>query len=109
MPTAEHRRHTRIKCRAIVDSLGPTLDLSAGGLRILTAHPVPEGSEVRLAFQLPEGQDLLQCHGSVIHVTRSAIDDDLFEVGIQFQRMMSRHRERISTYVRQRVDPQVPA
>jgi Tfp pilus assembly protein PilZ len=104
MIMTELRKHPRIKCRLIVDRLGPTTDMSAGGLRVLTANPQPEGSEVRLAFQLPESEETVQCHGSVMHVTQSTIDKDLFEVGIQYQRMMTRNREAIEAYVRERVE-----
>jgi len=104
MVTTELRRHPRIRCRLIVDHLGPTIDLSAGGLRVLSANPQPQGAEVRLAFQLPETEETVLCHGRVTHVTQSAIDKDLHEMGIQYQRMMTRNREAIELYVRQRAE-----
>jgi len=108
MVRTDSRRYPRIKCRVIVDHLGPTLDLSAGGLRVLTARPAPPGAEVQLAFQMPETELQLHCHGRVVHVLRSPIDQDLFEIGIQFQRMMTRHRAAIQAYVGERVDQRVP-
>jgi c-di-GMP-binding flagellar brake protein YcgR len=101
---ADCRKHPRIKCRAIVDNVGPTLDVSAGGVRVLTAHPLPEGTEVRLAFQLPDADEPVHCHGRVVHAGRSLIDADLYEMGIQYQRMMARHRTAITQYVHRRAD-----
>jgi PilZ domain-containing protein len=105
MITTDLRKHPRIKSRVIVDKLGPTLDISGGGLRVLTANPQPEGAEVRLAFLLPESDDAVQCHGHVIHVARSPIDDDLFEMGIRYQRMMTRSREDLEAYIAVRASP----
>jgi Tfp pilus assembly protein PilZ len=99
MLTTESRAHPRIKCRVIVEKLGPTTDLSAGGLCVLTTNPLPAGSEVRLAFSLPDDGPPLQCHGRVVRVAPSTIDRELYEVGLQYQRMMSRDREALSAYV----------
>lgn len=104
MITTELRRHPRIRCRLIVDRLGPTIDMSAGGMRVLSANPQPKGAEVRLAFQLPESEETVLCHGCVTHVTQSEIDHDLYEMGIQYQRMMTRNREAIELYVQQRAE-----
>lgn len=104
MIATELRKSPRIRCRLIVDRLGPTIDMSAGGLRVLTANPQPAGGEVRLVFQLPESEETVQCHGCVTHVTQSEIDKDLFEMGIQYQRMMTRNREAIELYVQQRAE-----
>jgi Tfp pilus assembly protein PilZ len=104
MIKTDKRKHQRIKCRVIVEHVGPTMDLSAGGVRVLTANPIAEGTEVRLAFQLPESEEMVQCHGRVAYVDQSPIDADLREVGIQFLRMMARHRQAIAEYVAGRVD-----
>lgn len=104
MITTDNRRQARIRCRIIVENVGPTLEVSAGGLRVLTANPLSAGSEIRLAFDLPETDESLQCHGRVVHVRPSAIDRDLYEMGIQYQRMMTRHRLALEAYVNQRAD-----
>ena len=93
------RQSARIKCRVIVDQVGPTIDISAGGLRILTANPATAGAELRVAFLMPESEQQVQCHGRVVHVAPSTIDQELYEIGVQFQRMMSRHREALQEYV----------
>ena len=103
-PKTDHRKHPRLKCRIIVENLGPTLDISAGGLRVLTANPARTGAEVRLVFQMPEAEEILQCHGRVAHVTPSDIDPELAEIGLQFQRLMTRHREALQIYVNDRID-----
>ncbi|MBN2583047.1 MAG: PilZ domain-containing protein [Planctomycetes bacterium] len=102
----DSRKHQRIKCRVIVEHVGPTVDLSAGGIRVLMANPMTEGAEVRLAFQLPESEELVQCHGRVVYIDDSEIDPDLREVGIQFLRMMARHRQALADYVGSRADGQ---
>lgn len=102
---SECRRTQRVRCRVIVERLGPTIDLSPGGLRLLMGRPPAPGTELRLAFQLPEAADTLQCHGCVIHVSPSEIDDDLAEVGVEFQRMMSRDCRAVADYVASRVGP----
>jgi len=104
MIAADSRHHARIRLRVIVDRLGPSADISAGGIRVLTANPLPPGAEVRLAFELPETEAPMQCHGCVVHVGPSRIDTDLFEMGIRYQRMMSRDRDAIRRYVSERAD-----
>lgn len=106
---AERRHHRRIGCRVIVEKLGPSSDISAGGIRILTANPSPPDTEVRLAFELPESEESVQCHGRVVRIAPSPIDEELFEVGIQYQRMMARHREAIRQYVASRYDEMATA
>jgi len=105
----QRRSQPRIQCRFIVDRLGPSVDLGAGGLRFLTANPPIPGQEVRVAFQMPESLETVQCHGRVVHITQSPIDKELCEVGIQFQRMMARHRQAIQDYVSARADQLVEA
>lgn len=104
MRDQENRKHARMKCRVIVDSVGSTIDMSAGGLRVLMANPLAIGSEVALSFQLPESEEQVQCHGRVAHVSRSRVDRDLREVGIQFLRMLSRHREALDRYTAERTE-----
>ena len=104
MIQAESRKHTRIKCRVIVERAGPTIDISAGGVSVLMANPVSQGAEVRLAFHLPEAERAVQCHGRVVHVSSCTIDPALHEVGIQFMRIMARDRKAIADYVCNRAD-----
>jgi len=104
MTGTDTRRHARIGCRVIVDTVGPTTDISAGGIRILTANPLAKGTEVKLMFELPEAEEPIQCHGRVVHVVPSLIDGDLFEMGIQYQRIMARDRDAIRRYVTERAD-----
>ena len=104
MIRTDSRKHRRIKCRVIVEDVGPTIDISAGGISVLMANPMPEGSEVRLAFQLPETERSVQCHGRIVHVSSSTIDPELNEVGVQFMRIMARDRKVIADYVLGRAD-----
>ena len=104
MIVADSRQHARIRLRVIVDKVGPSTDISAGGIRVLTANPLPQGAEIRLAFELPEAEEPMQCHGRVVHVGPSSIDQDLSEMGIRYQRMMTRHRDAIRRYVSERAD-----
>lgn len=104
MIRTDRRKHRRIKCRVIVERVGPTVDISAAGISVLMANPVPEGCEVRLAFPLPEAEWPVQCHGRVVHVSSCKIDPELREVGIQFMRIMARDRKAIADYVCSRAD-----
>ncbi len=104
MLQTESRLHPRLKCRVIIETVGATLDLSEGGVCVLVAKPLPEGDEVQLAFQLPESEETARCHGRIVRVGPSSIDKELFEVGIQFLRLMPRDREAIARYVQSRAD-----
>jgi c-di-GMP-binding flagellar brake protein YcgR len=104
MIQTESRHHPRLKCRVIIEAVGSTIDLSEGGVCVLVAKPLPEGAEVQLAFQLPESEETALCHGRVVRVAPSSIDKELYEVGIQFLRLMTRDREAIARYVQSRAD-----
>ena len=104
MIKTEARQSDRIKCRVIVENVGATVDLSEGGMCVLMANPLAEGTEVGLAFQLPESEETVHCHGRVVHTGPSSIDRDLYEIGIQFLRLMTRHREALGQYVQARAD-----
>ncbi len=104
MIRTESRKHGRIKCRVIVEGVGPTIDIAAGGLSVLVANAAPEGAELPLVFHLPESERPVKCHGRVVHVSPSNIDPDLRQMGVQFMRMMARDHKAIADYVISRSD-----
>jgi len=67
-------------------------DLSAGGVFISTATPVPVGTEVQLLFALPEGE--MHIHG----IVRYANADK--GLGVEFTRMGEADRARLQELLR---------
>ena len=95
----QRRRYARVPCRMIVERVGPTVDLSEGGLRVLSAHPLAHGADLPLTFELPEIGTLVRCQGAVVHVTRSRYDHDLVEMGVTFKDLPEAGREQIMSYI----------
>ena len=97
----ENRRNTRI---AVSKGLwvswhasGPSdvsrvRDLSAGGLFISTATPVPVGTVVQMLFALPEGE--IRMHG----IVRYADADE--GLGVEFTSMGTADRARLQELLR---------
>ncbi len=101
----QRRRDARVPCRMIVERVGPAIDLSASGLRVLSANPLPAGSVVSLTFEVPEIGASVKCTGSVVHVTPSRFDRDLLEMGVAFDDLSGESRKQIEGYVALRSEP----
>lgn len=101
---SKRRRYARVPCRMIVQRVGPTVDLSEGGVRILSANPLPKGADLPLEFELPEIAETVRCRGSVVHVSPSRFDRELVEIGVAFQDLTPTGHEQILSFVAARAD-----
>jgi len=54
MLRTEQRGCPRITTRITIDAIGPTLNISAGGMCVLMADPMREGTKPTLSFTLPD-------------------------------------------------------
>ena len=61
----------------------PSLDISAGGLRVVAKDSFPADREVNLEFVLKNSQRVIKGRGRIRWAAHSA-DENQFEVGIEF-------------------------
>jgi len=99
MLRTETRTTPRITTRITVESVGPTLNISAGGMCVLMADPMREGTTPNLAFTLPDEGQPITCKGRIMWCRSSKIDPDLFEVGLAFVEIADAERQRIMDFV----------
>jgi Tfp pilus assembly protein PilZ len=89
-----------------VEAIGPTLNLSAGGMCVLMADPMREGTKPTLTFTLPDDPEPVVCRGRIIWCRPSKIDPDLFEVGLSFAEIDDEDRNRVEIFVEAHMSPQ---
>ena len=99
MLRTEVRTTPRITTRITVESIGPTLNISAGGMCVLMADPMREGTTPTLQFTLPDQEHPVACKGRITWCRASKIDPDLFEVGLAFVDITDDDRQRIMDFV----------
>lgn len=99
MCRSEMRKSPRIKTRITIESVGPTLVISAEGMVVLIVHPMQVGSTPSLSFTLPDDERRISCKGRVSWCRTSKIDPDLFEVGLGFRDISDEDRQGIADYV----------
>src|SRR5687767_6355371 len=63
------------------------VNLSQGGLLLLSRRLLPEGTRLRLRIELPKWKDLIACDGVVRWSAQSARDEDRFYAGLRFAEM----------------------
>lgn len=92
----DFRKHLRVDARVTVSYLGPTKNLSAGGMCVIVDSPLAIGSEVQLEFALPGNGEPIQCDAQVIWAdkTRSKC-----EVGLVFLNLSADAKARIEDFV----------
>jgi uncharacterized protein (TIGR02266 family) len=85
---------------------GFTVDVSTGGLFVVTWDMLPVGTHVRLSFTLPGSKDKVSVEGEVrwLRAHNPADPDMLPGMGIKFEEIPKRARELIDAFVRSR-DP----
>jgi c-di-GMP-binding flagellar brake protein YcgR len=106
MLRTEQRGSPRITTRITVESVGPTLNISAGGMCVLMADPMREGSKPTLSFQLPDDPKTIVCTGKIAWCRPSRIDPELFEVGVTFAEISDDDRSRVMGFVDAHMSPQ---
>ncbi len=99
MLRTEMRTTPRITTRLTVESIGPTLNISAGGMCVLMADPMREGTTPTLQFTLPDQEQTVTCKGRITWCRSSKIDPDLFEVGLAFVDISDADRQRVVDFV----------
>jgi len=99
MLRTEMRTTPRITTRITVESIGPTMNISAGGMCVLMADPMREGTTPSIEFTLPEDEIPVICRGRITWCRASKIDPDLFEVGLAFVEIEEADRQRFMDFV----------
>ena len=84
MLRTEQRGCPRITTRITVDAIGPTLNISAGGMCVLMADPMREGLTPTITFELPDDPKPVVAKARVVWCRTSRIDPELYEVGLSF-------------------------
>ena len=107
MLRTEQRGNPRITTRITIETVGPTLNISAGGMCILTADPLREGSKPILNFTLPDDPEPIVCKGRIAWCRPSKIDPELFEVGVTYAEITDADRRRVMDFVEAHLSPQV--
>lgn len=105
MLRTEQRTVPRITTRLTVEAIGPTVNISAGGMCVLMADPMREGTAPTLSFLLPDDPNPVRCRGRITWCRPSRIDPDLYEVGVSFVDIADADRRRIEEFV----DAHLPA
>ena len=105
MLRTELRTSPRITTRITVESIGPTLNISAGGMCVLMADPMREGTAPTLSFLLPDEPDPVVCKGRITWCRTSKIDPELYEVGLSFVEISEADRERVTKFIDTHMSP----
>ena len=105
MLRTEQRESPRITTRITVECIGPTLNISAGGMCVLMADPLREGAQPALSFELPDDPPPITCKGRTAWCRPSKIDPELYEVGLTFAEISDEDRRRILDFVESHLSP----
>jgi c-di-GMP-binding flagellar brake protein YcgR len=105
MLRTEMRSSPRITTRITVESIGPTLNISAGGMCVLMADPMREGTTPTVKFMLPDDETPVTCKGRITWCRASKIDPELYEVGVAFVDICEEDRRRVMGFVEAHLSP----
>jgi Tfp pilus assembly protein PilZ len=106
MLRTELRGSPRITTRITIESIGPTINISPGGMCVLMADPFRVGTKPTLTFTLPEETQPIVCTAQIAWCRPSTIDPELFEVGLSFDTIADADRERLMGFVECHMSPQ---
>jgi uncharacterized protein (TIGR02266 family) len=96
LETTEFRKHLRVDARVTVSYLGPTKNLSAGGMCVIMDSPLAIGSEVELEFGLPGRGEPVRCSAQVVWSDKAR---SKCEVGLVFLDISEEDRARVEDFV----------
>jgi Tfp pilus assembly protein PilZ len=96
--TKESRKHLRVDAKVTVSYMGPTKNLSAGGMCVVVENPLAVGSEAQLDFTLPDSGTPISCIGRVVWADRAR---SKCELGLVFLDLPDEARARIEEFVQQ--------
>ena len=99
MLRTELRMNPRITTRITVEAVGPTINISAGGMCVLMADPMREGTMPAITFLLPDDPAPIVCKGRIVWCRASKIDPELYEVGVIFADIRDEDRQRVIDFV----------
>ncbi len=105
MLRTEKRGHPRITTRITIQSIGPTMNISAGGMCVLTADPLREGLLPEVSFELPDQAQPVVCKARIAWCRTSRIDPELYEVGLAFTEISDEDRKRVMNFVETHLTP----
>jgi hypothetical protein len=106
MLRTEQRGSPRITTRITVEAVGPTVNISAGGMCVLMADPMRVGTKPTLTFALPDEIAPIVCTACITWCRPSTIDPELFEVGLSFAAISDDDRRRLMGFVDSHLSPQ---
>jgi len=106
MLRTENRSQPRITTRITVESVGPTVNISAGGMCVLMADPMREGLTPTITFELPDDPAPVVAKARTVWCRTSQIDPELYEVGLTFTEMSDENRQRVLEFVDAHLSPQ---
>ena len=106
MLRTENRSQPRITTRITVESVGPTVNISAGGMCVLMADPMREGLTPTITFELPDDPKPVVAKARIVWCRTSRIDPELYEVGLTFTEMSDESRRRVLEFVDAHLSPQ---
>ena len=106
MLRTENRSQPRITTRITVESVGPTVNISAGGMCVLMADPMREGLTPTITFELPDDPEPVVAKARIVWCRTSRIDPELYEVGLTFTEMSDESRRRVLEFVDAHLSPQ---
>jgi c-di-GMP-binding flagellar brake protein YcgR len=106
MLRTENRSQPRITTRITVESVGPTVNISAGGMCVLMADPMREGLTPTITFELPDDPKPVVAKARIVWCRTSRIDPELYEVGLTFTELSDENRRRVLEFVDAHLSPQ---
>jgi Tfp pilus assembly protein PilZ len=105
MLRTELRSCPRITTRITIEAVGPTVNISAGGMCVLMADPMREGATPNVTFSMPDDPAAVTCRGQIMWCKPSRIDPELFEVGLTFMEITDDDRQRVTDFVEAHLAP----
>jgi c-di-GMP-binding flagellar brake protein YcgR len=94
----ESREHLRVDAKVTISYLGPTKNLSAGGMCVMMESPLAVGAEPQIEFTLPDDPNLISCTAQVVW-SEKARSRQKTEVGLVFMDISSEDKARIEDFV----------
>jgi len=94
----ESREHLRVDAKVTISYLGPTKNLSAGGMCVMMDSPLEVGAEPQIEFTLPDDANLIYCTAQVVW-SEKARSGQKTEVGLVFMDVSSEDKARIEDFV----------
>lgn len=102
MLRTSERGQSDIIVQVVQKTEGPSLNISGGGLCLLSSEPFREGVEVGLSFSFLDAEEKTvecKCKAKVAWCRTSKLDPEMWEVGLNFDGIDEAVREKIIQFV----------